>query len=126
VNPTLNAWIAWMHARRGRVDLALPHAEAGYTEWSPMSRGTLAGLLAQHGDRARADALMQPLRAAPDAYGAPRGLAAFHYFCDDVDDAVRWFARAIEQRDPLVPEIAGSILRSSKHWPQLADAMMLR
>ena len=68
-----------------------------------MAAATFAAVLQRTGDVTRAEELLQPLRNAPDAYAVPRGMFLFHFLSDEIEPAVVWLKKAIEQRDPLTP-----------------------
>jgi tetratricopeptide (TPR) repeat protein len=116
---------AQIHARQGRHLEALACAERGYKPWNPQSIGTLAGLLARHGDLARAETVLEPLKKSPDAYGAPRGLFQFHALSGDLGRAGEWLERAIHQRDPAAPSLAQQHVGTGARWPHLARMMNL-
>jgi tetratricopeptide (TPR) repeat protein len=64
-----------------------------------------------------------------EAYGASRGLAIFYILRGDIEAAADCYARAIEERDPNIPNalqgrLAESI-RASARWPRLAAMMNL-
>ena len=80
------------------------------------------------GDRDRAQGLLDKLGSG-EAYGAAHGLATFHLLCSDIDSAVDWVEKTIEQRDPSVliwlRQPYAQPLRSSRHWPKLTKLMNL-
>jgi len=116
---------AQIYARQGRNLEALRSAEQGYRPWNPQSIGTLAGLLARQGDLARAETVLEPLKKAPDAYGAPRGLFQFHALSGDLVRAGEWLERAVHQRDPAAPSLAQQHVATGARWPHLARMMNL-
>jgi len=120
------ALLAQTHALRGMYALALPLAEKAYllAPRHTLVIGILAAVLRRTGDRSRAEHLLQPLRNAPETYGAPRGLMFFHLTCEEVDQAADWAEKSVEQRDPLLPTLL-SFFRSSPRWPMLAKMMNL-
>ena len=90
----------------------------------------LAGILIQSGQHARAEELVEKLRAeSGDGYGTPMALTVFYCLCGEVDAGADWFEKAIEQRDPAVvgylrtPLMRG--LQSSPRWTALAKQMNL-
>jgi TolB-like protein/predicted Ser/Thr protein kinase len=110
---------------------ALDFAERGYERapWSPGTTGLLAGLLQRSGDEARSAALMEPYRD-PGIYGHPVDHALFHLASGDVDAAVPWVDRTLEQHHPfgmmiLIGGPYGHALRASKGWPVLAARVNL-
>ena len=74
----------------------------------------------------RAADLRQLLRPA-EAYGVPTGLAMFYLACMDLDQAMPWIMRAVEQHDQRVNVIHRLVpaLRSRPGWPELAKMMNL-
>jgi serine/threonine protein kinase len=110
---------------KGRPVDAATFAEKAYSPSIPVTIGLLAGSLARSGDEARADALMEPLIRAPERYGAPRGLAAFHSVRGDLDRVADWLEKSIEQRDAMAPHFARRWCRNSSRWPELAKMMNL-
>ena len=81
--------------------------------------GLLAGILAQLGEKERADELVTRLRNMPRA-----GLFRYHLLCSRTDAAADCLAQMIEDRDPLAPLFSFAI-RSSPRWPALAKMMNL-
>ena len=114
------------HAARGMLTEALPLAEKAYSlaPWSTQAMVIFAVILRRTGDASRAEELLQPLRNAPNAYGAPRGLAGFHVLCGEIDQGGDWAEKSVEQRDAMAPTSVG-LLRSSARWPALAKMMNL-
>jgi hypothetical protein len=111
---------------RGRLPEALAIAGEAYSlaPWSPLATGVYAAVLRRTGDASRAGEVLQPLRKAPEAYGAPRGLMTYHLLCDEYDQAVGCAEKSIQQRD-------GDSLSwlshfwSTARWPELAKMMNL-
>jgi TolB-like protein/Tfp pilus assembly protein PilF len=116
--------LTFAYVSQGMLVEALPIAEKGYAlaPWNSNVVGTFAAILRRTGDATRADQVLQPLRNAPDAYAVPRGMASFHILCGEIDQAVVWLKKAIEQRDPVTAASAARF-RSSAHWPALAKLM---
>ena len=67
--------------------------------------------------------MLQPLLNAPDAYGAPRGLAIFHLLCGEIDQAADWIEKSVEQRD--LYSVSSFNHRLGARWPPLAKMMNL-
>lgn len=86
--------------------------------------GLLAGLLKLSGKTDQAERILAGLRQMP-----PHGMIIHHLVCSEIDDAVRWYERAIEQRHPYAAEWASAAflkpLRCSAQWPSLAARMNL-
>jgi serine/threonine-protein kinase len=115
---------------RGRIAEALAAAERAYSlaPWSSRAIGFLAGALVRSGDRDRAQGLLDKLGSG-EAYGAPHGLATLHLLCSDIERAVDWVEKAVEERDPSIlislSQPYAQPLRASRHWPKLAKLMNL-
>ena len=124
-----NAYIADMLVASGKFDEALPVAERAFVAapWYAPSVGVYAGLLARRGDVDRGRAVRGQLHG--ERYGDPVGLALFHLCCGEIDQAVDWFAKAIEQRYSMVGAYLHSAIaepiRASARWPGLAALMNL-
>jgi Flp pilus assembly protein TadD len=114
-----------IYARLGRDAEALQSAERAYAPWNPQSVRTLAGLLARNGDRARAEAVLQASKNAPDAYGAPRELFIFHALSGEVERAAYWLEKAMQQRDPAALSLARRFAGTGQGFPDLAKMMNL-
>jgi tetratricopeptide (TPR) repeat protein len=121
--------LAVSHVARGMLTEALAFAERAYTlaPRSPAALGLLAGLLVRTGDGNRAEGLLDKLRPG-QAYGAPLGFAYFHLICGEIDAAVDWVEKVIDQRHLGVFVLRGPVykaLRSSPRWPALMRMMNL-
>jgi TolB-like protein/predicted Ser/Thr protein kinase len=125
-SPLAYSSLAANYAYRGLFNEALPLAEKACSlmPWNLQAIGTFAAVLQRTGNTKRAEEVLQKLRNAPEAYGAPRGLTMFHLLCGEIDQAADWFEKAIEQRDPAMPGL-GYRFRSSPRWPALAKLMNL-
>jgi eukaryotic-like serine/threonine-protein kinase len=118
------------HTLVGDFSEAMPHAERAHVlaPWSPVATAGFAAVLTLTGEVSRAEALLEGLKPG-DAYGAPLALGTFHLLCSEIDLAVEWAKRSIEQRHPAIfffLNAHGQTLRSSPSWPALADSMNLR
>ena len=113
-----------VYAWQGMLADALAVGEKGYSlaPWNTSVTGAFAAVLRKTGETSRAEEVLQPLRNAPEAYAVPRGMFNFHILCDEIDQAVVWLEKAIEQRDPVIPA-SSARLRSSARWPALAKMM---
>ena len=125
----------------GLADLGLlyahrqQHAEAmhcaekamAFAPWCPYSIGVMAGALANEGQTDRAEALVNGLRA--DVYGVPVALAVYHVARGDIEQAVEWAGRAIDQRfSAIIPRLIRAFepsLRRSAAWPDVLKKMNL-
>jgi tetratricopeptide (TPR) repeat protein len=92
--------------------------------WNAAIAGSLAGVLAQTGEKDRAEKLVATLRAM-----LPEGMMMYHLLCSEIDAALDWFERDIELRQPSATLVASAgffrPLRASPRWPKLAKMMNL-
>jgi hypothetical protein len=108
----------------------LPFAEKAFNLVPSFTQavGTYAGLLARVGQSERAEAILK-LLGSGESYGTAKGLAFFHTISGNLDLAVEWYAKAIEERDSVIAgylqSSMGESLRTSRHWPRLAALMNL-
>jgi eukaryotic-like serine/threonine-protein kinase len=116
--------LAAHHASRGELDHALVLCEKAYAlaPLFPHWIGLLAGLLKRTGETSRAEELHAKLQPSA-AFGAPRGLALYHWALREFDAEADWLGKAIEQRD-LYGGIYlrywyGRELRSTPRWAEL-------
>jgi tetratricopeptide (TPR) repeat protein len=127
--PSLYA-LGTYHVARGESDEALALMEKAYTltPLVPNVIGLLAGLLMRAGDTRRAKELLGELQPG-DAFGAPRGLALYHWVLGELDTMADWIGKAIDQHDPgamLMPRLRyGRELRSTPHWAVLMRKLNL-
>jgi serine/threonine-protein kinase len=115
--------IGLSYALRGEFAAARPAAERSVraAPWSAQALGLLAGILAQLGEKERADELVAKLRNM-----ARVGLLLYHSLFSDNDTTAFWFAKMIEDRDPLAPPWSClKPIRSNPRWPELAKMMNL-
>jgi len=128
-------WLAylWRGAQRaaeGRLDDARADAERAYhaAPWNVIAIGLHAGLIELAGDRTAAEELIGRLGDG-SAFGAPCGLIAYHAVRSELDQAVDWYEKAIEQRDTRAPwidaHLFGDRLTSHSRWPALRRMMKL-
>jgi serine/threonine-protein kinase len=119
-----------LHVLRGELDQALALVEKAYSiaPSLPNNVGLLAGLLMRTGDSHRAEELLRKLQPG-DAFGAPRGLAIYHWVLQEFDAEADWIEKGIDQRDPgaaLMPRLwYGRELRSTPRWAGLMRKMNL-
>ncbi|HEY6344181.1 MAG TPA: tetratricopeptide repeat protein [Bryobacteraceae bacterium] len=126
------AWLdlGGLHFVRGETTEALRCFEKAYplAPLYPECLGSLAGLLARNGDQLRADELLGKL-GPPETPGVPLAWAFFHLYKGEVENAVGWLEKTIDQRYPqaiVLPRLGvGENLRSSPRWPVLAKRMNL-
>jgi tetratricopeptide (TPR) repeat protein len=115
--------IGLSYALRGEFAAARPAAERSVAAapWSAQNLGLLAGILAQLGEKERADELVAKLRNM-----ARIGLLLYHILCSENDTTADWFAKMIEDRDPVAPPWSClKPIRSNPRWPALAKMMNL-
>jgi hypothetical protein len=99
------------------------------TPWHTRIVGQLAGVLARRGERDRSDGLLRQRRAADVAAGIPIGMIQYHVTSGELDGAIDWFERAVDEREPLVviyanePQIRR--FRSGPRWAALLKTMNL-
>jgi serine/threonine-protein kinase len=115
--------LAVSYARQEKWTEALHVAEKA-DPMIPLATGILAGILRRMGEVDRAEELIQKLMPGA-AYGAPSGLTFFYLVCGEIDKAVDWLGKAIEQRDPTAAAYASMFFRSTSRWPKLARLMNL-
>ena len=122
--------MAAYHVSRGEPDRALPFCERAYAlaPLFPHVIGLLAGLRQRAGDTQQSEDLIQKLRPG-DAFGAPRGMAVYHWVLREFDAQADWFERAIDQHDPygalFLRTWYGRELRSTPRWPALMRKLNL-
>jgi tetratricopeptide (TPR) repeat protein len=115
--------IGLSYAMRGEFAAARPAAERSVqaVPWFAPALGLLAGILARLDEKERADELVAKLRNM-----AHIGLLLYHILFSENDTTVDWFAKMIEDRDPLAPPWSRlKLIRSSPRWPALAKMMNL-
>jgi tetratricopeptide (TPR) repeat protein len=127
-------WIGWadlglLYARRHQHTEAMQCAEKAMAgaPWCPYSIGVMAAALANDGQANGAELLLVALRG--DAYGGPVGLAVYFLARGEIEQAVEWSAKAVEQRFPaFIPRMIRAFepsLRRSAAWPDLLKKMNL-
>jgi serine/threonine protein kinase/Tfp pilus assembly protein PilF len=122
--------LATYHASRGEFDQALALSEKAYALGTPLPHaiGLLAGLLKRTGATHRADELLGKLKPT-DAFGAPRGLAVYHWMLREFDAEADWLEKAIDQRDNYAGVYLrlwyGRELRSTPRWAGLMRKLNL-
>lgn len=118
--------IAASHFFQGKPAEAREPAEKAFqaAPWHSGVVGFLAGLLARNGEKERAEKLIASMRGM-----IPIGMVFYHLVCSEIDAAVDWYERRIEQRQPMATQLAAARffepLRSSPRWPKLARMMNL-
>jgi tetratricopeptide (TPR) repeat protein len=118
--------IAQSYCLQGKLAEALGPAEEAVriAPWQQGASGILAGLLAQTGEKERADELLASIRGM-----TPGGMIMYHLVCSEIDAAIDWYQRDIELRQPFAALLASAgffkPLRASPRWPKLAKMMNL-
>jgi tetratricopeptide (TPR) repeat protein len=121
--------LAGHHVSRGELDQALALCEKSYA-FAPLPNfiGMLAGLLKRTGDTRRSEELLRKLQPG-DAYGAPRGLAVYHWVLREFEVEAGWLEKAIDQRDYFAVMLLragfGRELRSTPRWAGLMRKLNL-
>jgi TolB-like protein/predicted Ser/Thr protein kinase len=127
-------WLGWadlglLYARRHLHPQAMQCAERAMAgaPWCPYSVGVMAAALANQGQANEAQPLLAGLRG--DAYGGPVGLAVYYVALGEIEHAVEWSARAVEQRFPaFIPRVIRPFepwLRRSAAWSGVLKRMNL-
>jgi len=127
-------WIGWadlalLYARQHQHTEAMQCAEKAMAgaPWCPYSIGVIAAALVNQGQADRAQPLLVALQG--DAYGGPVGLAVYYLARGEIEQAVEWSAKAVEQRFPaFIPRLIRTFepsLRRSAAWPGVLKKMNL-
>ena len=121
--------LAGLHATRGEFDQAMALCKRAYTAAPlPSAIGWLAALLKRSGDARGAEELLRDLPPG-EAFGVPRGLAAYHWVLRDFDAEADWIEKAIDQHDPYggfyLRMWYGRELRSTPRWAGLMHKLNL-
>lgn len=127
-------WWGWSqfgihHAMYGNLDEASACAHKAFAIFpsAPRNIGLMAAVLGKAGESARADALMAQL--PPETYGAPLARTCFHLVRGEMDAALDWAGKVIEQRNPTFFQSTirpyQHVLRQSPAWPALLKKMNL-
>jgi serine/threonine-protein kinase len=124
-----SAILGVLSAMRGQHDEARRCAERAMARapWSPYSLGLMAGVRANLRQTAEAEQLVLTLKN--DSNGGAVGLAFYALCQGDIDAAVEWTGKAVEQR---IPAFIMNIrpfepwLRRSAAWPGVIQKMNLR
>jgi eukaryotic-like serine/threonine-protein kinase len=111
---------------QGKFPEAREWAEEGFrvAPWDAVATGFLAHVLMQAGEKDRAQELLARLPGM-----SPSGMVRYLLVASDIDTAIDWYERGIEQHEPSVALWASAAflkpLRSSPRWPKLATMMNL-
>ena len=127
-------WLGWadlglLYACRLQHPEAMQCAERAMAgaPWCPYSVGVMAAALANQGRVNEAQPLLTGLRG--DAYRGPVGLAVYYLALGEIEQAVEWSAKAVEQRFPaFIPRVIRTFepsLRRAAAWPGVLKRMNL-
>jgi serine/threonine-protein kinase len=127
-------WLGWadlglLYARRHEHARAMQCAEKAmaFAPWCPYSMGLMAGALANEGQSNGAEPLIVALR--DNSYAGPVGLAVYSLARGEIEQAVEWAGKAVEQRFPaIIPRLIRTFepsLRESAAWPGVLKKMNL-
>jgi eukaryotic-like serine/threonine-protein kinase len=109
---------------QSRFEEARQAAEEAFrlAPWDPVPVGFLARLLMDAGEKDRAKELLVNLSKM-----FPAGMVTYHLCGSEIDAALDWYEKAIEQHQPFAAWWASSAqlrpLRASPRWPKLAKMM---
>jgi len=120
------AFLGLLNAKLGKHVEARECAEKAYAAapWSPHSIGLLAGTMMNAGETKGAEELLATLGGD---FREPVGLAVFHLVHGEIDNAVEWFGKAVDQRfigiiTTLIRPFEPALSRSPD-WPDLLKKM---
>jgi len=124
-----DACASLLHGVRGEHDAARACAEKAMAlaPWSPLSAGAMAGALRHLGDHAGAQAVLEQFGPG-EAYRVPLAQYFSAVISGDLDTAVMWATRAIDERfsaAPLLVMMLAPRLRQSPGWPMLRKTLRL-
>jgi serine/threonine-protein kinase len=126
-NHVANLIIASACLHQGKSAEARQLAEEAFrlAPWHAGVVGLLAGLLAASGEEERAGNLIATMQGGMIQFG----MVVYYSTCSEIDAAIDWYERAIEQRHPYAAQFACAAffkpLRSNPRWPKLARMMNL-
>jgi TolB-like protein len=123
------AWISILLGVRGEHDASRDCAEKAMAAapWSPFSAGALAGAVHNLGDHARAERVLGQF-GADEAYRAPMAQFIWAVMTGNLDAAVMFASKAIEERFTTAPVLVMMLaprLRHTRNWPKLRQALRL-
>jgi TolB-like protein/Tfp pilus assembly protein PilF len=111
---------------QGKLAEARAPAEEVYrtASFDALNTGLLAGLLARAGERDRANEFVATMSGA-----VPTGMMMYNLVSGDIDAALDWYQKDVEQHRPNAPMIAHAgfltPLRRHARWPEVARMMNL-
>jgi len=120
--------LGMLHAKLGQHVEARKCADRGFAAapWSPHSIGLLAGTMMNAGETKEAEELLAKLSGS---YREPAARACFHVVHGEIDNAVEWAGKALDQRVAAIITIIirsfEPLLRKSAGWPGLLKKMNL-
>lgn len=110
----------------GREAEALEVAEEMFrlAPFDSFGRGFLAALLKKSGAAQRAQEMIIAMTGA-----LPIGMTLYHLVCGEIDEAIAWYRKDIEERRPNAAMIARAAylkpMRENPKWPEIARMMNL-
>ncbi|MBV8904857.1 MAG: protein kinase [Acidobacteriia bacterium] len=129
-NVTLYSAFGLVRATQGRFDEALTLAEraAAHFPATPVTLAPFAGLLTRVGERARAEEVLDRIRAGPPHW-LSGGMFMYCLYAGDEEGIADWAEKAARDRWPV---LAGTIqsplargVRAGPRWPKLSRLMNL-
>ncbi|HKZ78193.1 MAG TPA: hypothetical protein VJ124_07685 [Pyrinomonadaceae bacterium] len=111
---------------QGKLSEAREQAEEVFrmAPFDALGTGFLAGLLAKLGEKEKSEKVLAAMTGA-----IPIGMTIYYLVCSEIESALDWYVKDIEQRRPNGPMIAfagfAKPLRSSPRWPHLVRMMNL-
>jgi tetratricopeptide (TPR) repeat protein len=124
-----DACASLLHGARGEHEAARACAERAMAlaAWSPLSAGAMAGALHNLGDHAGAQAVLGQFGSG-EAYRVPLARLFWAVMTGDLDTAVMWATKAIDERFPTAPLFVMMLAPRLGHaagWPMLRKTMRL-
>lgn len=123
-------YLSFACLQQGQIEKALASAEKAHSlaPWARAGTGSFAGLLKLAGDTTRAETVLETLGDGT-APGSPIGFMHYHLIGSEIEQAVGWAEKAVEQREPAIIYFLlhplAKPLRQSARWPAVAKMMNL-
>jgi serine/threonine protein kinase len=126
-------WWGWrvrtlLHSRLGHHTEARECAEKAFNlaPWSPYTIGPIAGAMMNAGETKESEALLATLGGS---HKEATAMACFHFVRGEIDSAVEWAGKAVDQRTTafisIIIRSLEPVLRQSPGWPGLLKKMNL-
>ena len=112
---------AMAYCLNGKFEEGLPYALSAFElgPFDTFARGMYAGTLYRLGDKEKAAALMTDMTGALNI-----GMTIYHLVCGQIDEAINWFDRDIQERRANCVMIAlaswARPLREHSSWPEIS------